>query len=106
MAVLVEAHDGAEVERALNVGARIVGVNSRDLATFNENLAGASSLVSMIPSPIIGVAESSIRSVEDAAGVARAGFDAVLVGEALVRASDPTALVRDFAAVSVTRRTV
>ncbi|HTL86761.1 MAG TPA: indole-3-glycerol phosphate synthase TrpC [Acidimicrobiia bacterium] len=99
MAVLVETHDGAEVERALNAGARIVGVNSRDLATFNENLAGASSLASMIPTPILGVAESSIRSVDDAVGVARAGFDAVLVGEALVRSSDPTALVRELSTV-------
>jgi indole-3-glycerol phosphate synthase len=105
MAVLVEAHDDDEVERALNAGARIVGVNSRDLATFNENLVGASLLAVMIPAPIIAVAESSIRTVDDARRVAAAGFDAVLVGEALVRATDPAALVRDLADVSVTGRT-
>ena len=105
MAALIEAHDRPEVERALAAGARIVGVNSRDLATFTEDLAGASSLASAIPLPITAVGESSIRSVDDAAVVARAGYDAVLVGEALVRSDDPTALVRELAALPVTRRT-
>ena len=58
----------------------------------------------MIPPEVIAVAESAIRTPEDALRMAAAGFDAVLVGEALVRADDPTALVRKFAAAPVTRR--
>lgn len=104
MAALVEAHDGPEIERALRAGARVVGVNSRDLATFTENLDGAAALSSLIPSDVIAVAESSIRSPADAQRMAAAGFDAILVGEALVRSDDPTALVREFAAAPVTRR--
>jgi indole-3-glycerol phosphate synthase len=104
LGVLVEAHDAAEIERALGAGARVVGVNSRDLATFNEDLAGARALASSIPADAIAVAESSIRSAADARAMASAGFDAVLVGEALVRADDPVALLRDLAAAPVARR--
>src|SRR5436190_13679011 len=104
MAVLVEAHDGRELERALDIGARVVGVNNRDLSTFNENLSLGTGLAAAFPPEVIAVAESAIRSVEDARLMAAAGFDAVLVGEALVRADDPTALARDFAAVPVTPR--
>ncbi len=104
LAVLVEAHDAREIERAVRIGAQIVGVNSRNLATFAEDLDGARLLAAQIPSDAIAVGESAIRSVDDARGAATAGFDAVLVGEALVRADDPTALVRDFSAISVTRR--
>jgi indole-3-glycerol phosphate synthase len=105
MAVLVEAHDAGEVDRSLAAGARIVGVNSRDLATFNEDLGVGASLASRIPADVIAVAESAIRAPADAERMGAAGFDAVLVGEALVRAGDPTALVRDFTAAPVTRRT-
>ena len=104
MGVLVEAHDAQEVERALQTGARVVGVNSRNLATFIEDLQTATGLSRMIPPDVIAVAESAIRSADDARRVAAAGFDAVLVGEALVRADDPAALVRDLSAAPVTRR--
>jgi indole-3-glycerol phosphate synthase len=104
MGVLVEAHDAAEVERAVRAGAGVVGVNSRDLSTFVEDLATATGLSAMIPPDVIAVAESAIRSADDAWRVAAAGFDAVLVGEALVRTDDPTALVRELAAAPVTRR--
>ena len=104
MAVLVEAHDAPEIDRALDAGARIIGVNSRDLATFAEDLGVGSSLASRIPADMIAVAESAIRSVEDARRMAGAGFDAVLVGEALVRTDDPAALARDFSTVPVERR--
>jgi indole-3-glycerol phosphate synthase len=105
LGVLVEAHDEAEIERALGVGAGIVGINSRNLATFAEDLGVASALASSIPPEVIAVAESAIRSAVDAGHMAEAGFDAVLVGEALVRADDPTQLVRDLAAAPVSRRT-
>jgi len=104
LGVLVEAHDAAEVERALAAGARIVGVNSRNLATFSEDLGVARALASSIPADVTAVAESAIRSPVDAQHMAAAGFDAVLVGEALVRAADPTQLVRDLTAAPVTRR--
>lgn len=104
MSVLVEAHDADEVARAAKLGARVVGVNSRDLATFNEDLAGARSLAGAIPVGSVAVAESSIRSADDARAMASAGFDAVLVGEALVRADDPVALLRELSAAPVTRR--
>jgi indole-3-glycerol phosphate synthase len=105
MAALVETHDAAEIDRALGAGADIVGVNSRDLATFSEDLDVAGALASRLPARVIAVAESAIRSAEEARRMADAGFDAVLVGEALVRAGDPAALVRDLAAAPVTRRT-
>jgi indole-3-glycerol phosphate synthase len=104
LAALVEAHDAAEIERALRIGARIVGVNSRDLATFTEDLDGAAALSSLIPAGVIALAESSIRSVDDARRMAAAGFDAVLVGEALVRAADPNSFVRELSAVPVAPR--
>jgi indole-3-glycerol phosphate synthase len=105
MAALVETHDIDEIDRALRAGAEIVGVNSRDLATFAEDLDVAGSLASALPPAVIAVAESAIRAPADARRMADAGFDAVLVGEALVRADDPTALVRALAAAPVTRRT-
>jgi indole-3-glycerol phosphate synthase len=104
LTALVEAHDAAEIERALRAGARVVGVNSRDLATFNEDLDGAAALASQIPADVVAVAESSIRSAADAQRMGAAGFDAVLVGEALVRADDPVQLTRDLAAAPVARR--
>jgi indole-3-glycerol phosphate synthase len=105
MAALVETHDAAEIDRALGAAAGIVGVNSRDLATFSEDLDVAGALASRLPAGVIAVAESAIRSADDARRMADAGFDAVLVGEALVRADDPAALVRELSAVPVTRRT-
>jgi indole-3-glycerol phosphate synthase len=99
LAVLVEAHDDAELERALGVGARVVGVNARNLGTFAEDLGVGECLAARVPPDVVAIAESAIRSVDDALRMATAGFDAVLVGEMLVRAADPTALVRDLAAV-------
>ena len=93
LGVLVEAHDADEVERALAAGARIVGVNSRSLQTFGEDLGIAERLRARIPPDVVAVAESAIRNPADATRMAAAGFDAVLVGEALVRAGDPAALV-------------
>jgi len=104
LGVLVETHDDAEIDRALAAGARVVGVNSRDLATFAEDLGIADALARRIPAGVIAVAESAIRSPADAARMAAAGFDAVLVGEALVRADDPEARLREFAAARVARR--
>jgi indole-3-glycerol phosphate synthase len=102
--VLVEAHDEAELDVALGVGARVVGVNARDLGTFAEDLSVAERLAAQIPPDVVAVAESAIRTVDDARRVAAVGFDAVLVGEALVRADDPGRLVRELAATPRTLR--
>jgi indole-3-glycerol phosphate synthase len=99
LAVLVETHDDAELERALALGARIVGVNARNLGTFVEDLSIGERLATRVPSDVVAIAESAIRTVDDAQRMAHAGFDAVLVGEMLVRAPDPGAAVRDLAEV-------
>jgi indole-3-glycerol phosphate synthase len=104
LAALVEAHDEPELERALDLGAQIVGVNARNLATFDEDLAGVARLAAAIPPDVIAVAESAIRVPADAAQMAAVGFDAVLVGEALVRAEHPARLVAAFAAPARTGR--
>jgi indole-3-glycerol phosphate synthase len=100
LAVLVETHDAAEVERALACGARIVGVNARNLGTFAEDLGVGERLAALLPTDVIAVAESAIRSEADAQRMADAGFDAVLVGEMLVKAPDATAAVRAQAGIT------
>jgi indole-3-glycerol phosphate synthase len=104
LAVLVEAHDEHELDRALAGGAQIVGVNSRSLHTFDEDRAIAIRLASHIPAAVVKVAESAIRTARDAQEMADAGFDAVLVGEAAVRAPDPSSFVAALAAVKLTER--
>jgi indole-3-glycerol phosphate synthase len=104
LAVLVETHDAAELDRALSAGARIVGVNARDLGTFAEDLRVGERLAATVPVDVVAVAESAIRSTTDARRMAEAGFDAVLVGEMLVRARDTTAAVRELAAIGRTPR--
>ncbi|HUF84632.1 MAG TPA: indole-3-glycerol phosphate synthase TrpC [Acidimicrobiia bacterium] len=104
LAALVEVHDEAELERALRAGAATVGVNCRDLGTFAEDLAVAERLVGLLPPDVVAVAESAIRAPADGERMAAAGFDAVLVGEALVRSPDAPAAVRELAALSVTPR--
>jgi indole-3-glycerol phosphate synthase len=99
LTVLVEVHDDAELDRALALDPHLVGVNARDLASFSEDLSTGERMIDRIPSGVVAVAESAIRSLDDARRMADAGFDAVLVGEALVRSDDPAALVRAFTAV-------
>ena len=93
LSVLVEAHDEREIERALAAGARVVGINNRSLQTFAEDLEIAERLAALVPPDVVRVAESAVRSVEDARRMAAVGFDAVLVGEALVRSADAATLV-------------
>ena len=97
--VLVETHDEAEVERALAVGASIVGVNQRDLVTFQVDHARALRVAAAIPADVVRVAESGVRGVDDAASLRGAGYDAVLVGETLVTSGDPEAAVRELVSV-------
>jgi len=90
---IVETHDGQEVERALSAGARIVGVNNRDLTTFATDLAVAESLSGSLRDDVVTIAESGVSDRQGAARMAKAGYDAILVGEALVRSDDPAHLV-------------
>lgn len=96
---LVEVHDRAELDRALGVGAGIVGVNNRDLKTMKVDLETALGLASAVPDHVIAVAESGIATGADVRRLRAAGFDAFLVGEHLMRAPDPgtalTALLRE-----------
>lgn len=91
---LVEVHDADELERALSLGARLVGVNQRDLATFEVDEGRAVALAPRIPADVIAVAESGVRGPDDARRLAAAGYDAVLVGEGAVTATDRAAAVR------------
>ena len=97
--VLVETHDESELDRALNVGANIVGVNQRDLTTFEVDHARAERMASLIPPTVVRVAESGVRDAHDARRLRDAGYDAVLVGESIVTAGDPAAAVRDLMVV-------
>lgn len=86
--VLVEVHDEPELERAVAIGATVVGVNQRDLVTFDVDHARAVRVAAAMPDGIVRVAESGIRGPDDAAVLAEAGFHAVLVGESVVTAAD------------------
>jgi indole-3-glycerol phosphate synthase len=101
--VLVEVHDAAEIERAAAAGARIIGINNRDLATFTTDLDTTVRLAPQVPAGCVVVAESAIGAAADVARVAAAGADAVLVGEALMRAADPAATLRSLASVPRSR---
>ncbi|HEY1828327.1 MAG TPA: indole-3-glycerol phosphate synthase TrpC [Acidimicrobiales bacterium] len=88
LAALVEVHDEAELGRALAVGATLIGVNQRDLRTFEVDQERAVSMAAHIPPGVVAIAESGIRDGDDARRLADAGYDAILVGETLVRADD------------------
>jgi indole-3-glycerol phosphate synthase len=92
----VEAHDAEEVKRALACGAKIVGVNNRNLKDFSVDFSNAMALRSLIPEDVIYVAESGISGAEDVARVAASGANAVLVGEALMRAENKPATLETF----------
>jgi indole-3-glycerol phosphate synthase len=90
---LVEIHDEAELERAMVVGADLVGVNQRDLVTFQVDTERAVRLAGSMPADVVRVAESGVRGPADAAALAAAGYHAVLVGESLVTAGQPSKAV-------------
>jgi indole-3-glycerol phosphate synthase len=94
LAALVEVHDEEELARALGADAALIGVNQRDLRTFQVDHERACALAARIPSGVVAVAESGIRDDADARRLAAAGYDAILVGETLVRAADRPAQLR------------
>jgi indole-3-glycerol phosphate synthase len=104
LAALVEVHDQEELQRALAAGAPIVGVNQRDLRTFAVDHDRARTMAAQIPADVVAVAESGIRDGDDAHRLADAGYDAILVGETLVRASDRAAAVQGLVGHPVASR--
>jgi indole-3-glycerol phosphate synthase len=99
LAALVEVHDEAEAEAAVRAGARLVGVNNRDLRSFAVDLATSERILPALPEAVKGVAESGVRTAADARRLRRAGASNLLVGEALVRAPDPARLLAELAGV-------
>ena len=90
---IVETHSVVEVERAIAVGADIVGANNRDLSTFTTDLRVSEMLAAYIPADVVSIAESGVSSVDGAQRMRSSGYDAILVGEALVRSDDPAAFI-------------
>lgn len=96
VAAVVEAHDEREASAALEAGAKIVGVNHRDLRTFEVDLGLTERLRKVVPKDVVLVAESGIHSAADAKRMREAGADAILVGELLMRSGDPAAQIREL----------
>jgi indole-3-glycerol phosphate synthase len=102
LTALVEVHDEAETERALQINdVKLIGINNRNLATFDVTLETTEKLRPMIPSEIAVVAESGIFTAKDVERVAKANVDAILVGEALVTSEDIPAKVRELSSLQV-----
>lgn len=98
MTALVEVHDTEEVGRAVDAGARVIGVNCRDLRTLEVDRRTFGKVAPAVPDGIVRVAESGVRGPHDVLGFARDGADAVLVGESLVIGDDPRSAVADLVA--------
>lgn len=94
LSALVEAHDEKEIETALNAGARIVGVNNRNLKNFSVDTGNSKKLRSLVPKDTIFVSESGISSLKDIKAVKAFGADAVLIGEMLMREKDKKSLIQ------------
>ena len=97
---LVEVHDATELDRALDAGADFIGINNRNLATFELDLSVTEQLAPRVPDGCTIVSESGIRTVEDVRRVVGAGVHAALVGESLMRAPEPRVLLESFLAVA------
>jgi indole-3-glycerol phosphate synthase len=104
LAALVEVHDEEELGRALQAGALLVGVNQRDLRTFEVDHERACAMAAQIPPGVVAVAESGIRDADDARRLADAGYDAILVGETLMRAADRPGKLRQLVGHTVKAR--
>ncbi len=96
LSALVEVHDEQELERALAAGAEVIGINNRDLRTFQTAIEVTERLRPLVPAGKVVVSESGLNSAEDAARVRRLGVDAVLVGEALMTSNNVVAKMREF----------
>ncbi len=94
--VLCEVHDGGELQRGLDAGCDLIGVNTRDLRTFNVSLDTALALAPQFPSGVVRVAESGIHTSDDIARLKDVGYHAFLIGESLMRAASPGAALREL----------
>jgi len=99
LSALVEVHTLDEARAAVGAGATVIGVNHRDLHTFEVDLGLTETLRPVIPDGVLLVSESGIRSVDDARRMREAGADAILVGEMLMRAADPVATLQGLASI-------
>ena len=97
--ILYEIHSERELEKALSYDPKIIGVNNRDLTRFQTDLAHSEALIPQIPEGIVRISESGIFTPEDASRARDCGADAILVGEALMRADDPEATIKAFHAL-------
>jgi indole-3-glycerol phosphate synthase len=97
---LCEVHDAAELQRALDAGCDLIGVNTRDLRTFKVDLQTAFDLAEKVPAGVVRVAESGIRSGDDIARLRAAGYDAFLIGESLMRAERPGQALQELLAAA------
>lgn len=100
LSALVEAHDEEEIARAVASGAKIIGVNNRNLKDFTVDFDNARRLRSSIPEGVLYVAESGVKDADDVAAMAAIGADAALIGEALMRSSDKSAKLAEFRAAA------
>jgi indole-3-glycerol phosphate synthase len=105
MCALVEAHDGPEVERGLAAGAQLLGINNRNLRTFETRIDVTLALAAQVPPGVVLVSESGIHTPADVRSVGDSGVDAVLVGESLLRQEDPGAGVTSLVGQRKTQRT-
>ena len=96
LSALVEVHDEAEVQKAMDAGARIIGVNNRNLKDFTVDTDNSRRLRSLLPPDVLFVSESGVKSAEDVASLRKIGADAVLIGETLMRAPDKRAKLREL----------
>jgi indole-3-glycerol phosphate synthase len=96
LSALVEAHDADEIKQAVSAGAEIIGVNNRNLKNFTVDISNAERLRDLVPPEILFVTESGIKTGEDVRALEKAGADAVLVGETMMRADDKTAMLRSL----------
>lgn len=96
MCPVVEVHDAEELDRALKAGAKVVGINNRDLVTFETDLAVTDRLLPTIPREVVRISESGIHERAQVAALEQAGVDAVLVGESLMRSADPGAALKEL----------
>ena len=99
LSALVEAHDESEVQAALNAGARLIGVNNRNLKDFSVDTENSCRLRELIPRDVLFVSESGVSSAEDVAKLRDIGADAVLIGETLMRAPDKKAKLAELRGV-------
>jgi len=104
MHALVETHDAYDLDRALDAGAKIIGINNRDLATFTTDLDTTLQLLEQISGDALVVSESGIRDAADISRLGKRGVDAILVGETLLRATDPGAAAAELSRVARVER--